>query len=113
MKKLTLNQAWNRCLAMWKWIDKQVQKGTDLGVEELKAQWIKTQQGKYVINDLNGNCFFCEYASQQSELYDCGPCPGRLADKRFSCTEPSYNYEYKPRKFYKKLLKLDKKRKKL
>jgi len=111
-KKLTLSEAWNRCLAMWKWIDKQIVKGTDLKTEKLKRKWLKTQQKKYKLDNLRMNCFFCEYGKQHKEWYqhDCESCPGRLINRKFHCSNASYHYYDRPRKFYKKLLELNEKR---
>lgn len=110
MKKLTLNEAWNRCLAMWKWIDKQIEKGPDLDVEELKEKWLRTKQKKYDVYDLISDCFFCEYDAQQDDSCNCSFCPGKLISKSFKCIHTEYNYEYQPRKFYKKLLQLNEER---
>ena len=105
-KKLTLNQTWTLCLRQWKWIIKQLDAGSVECIANLKEQW--TKQNEYGINRINANCFFCEYASRH---LDCTQsCPGKLVSKQFDCENSSYIYRIKPRKFYKKLLELNKKR---
>ncbi len=109
-KKLTLNQVWTLCLRQWKWIIKQLDEGTEKNVDELKIEWL--EQHKYKSNDLEYNCFFCEYATfVLSQSNDCEDCPGQSVSKKFNCLRASYAYCDKPHKFYKKLLELNKKRK--
>lgn len=109
-RKLTLNEAWDRCLAMWKWIAKQ----DDVSdVDRLKRQWLRTQQKKYRVYELSAACFFCEYAVQNREGPDdniCLLCPGVLIDEEFWCVRSKYSCEYEPRAFYKKLVELNNER---
>jgi len=62
---------------------------------------------------INSACFFCEYKDENEtdEDEDCAICPGVLVSPRFFCQNKSYPYDSKPRKFYKKLLQLNEKRK--
>ncbi len=113
MKRLTLNETWVLCLAMWKWIAEQVKKG-EVDVKGLKEQWLKEHGfGKIYIPE---NCFFCAHARRYDNEKVCGcakkMCPGALVNKRFSCTNKTYNYEIKPIAFYNKLVSLNSKRKK-
>ena len=107
-KRITLNQTWKNCLRMWKWIDKEYICGMD--VEVMKCDWLD----KYKPDLCHAsNCFFCQYASEHNKEGDvlCVNCPGRLVSKFFNCTNKSYHYLRHPKKFYKKLLELDAKRK--
>jgi len=110
--KLTLAQTWKLCLQMWKWIVKEIEKGTDLSVESLKQEWIDEHGYKAIEND----CFFCDYGGSnmgyEGDASGCTNCPGRAVSKRFSCCAKSYHYYHKPKKFYQKLLELDAERKK-
>lgn len=108
MKRLTLNQAWTLCLKQWKWIIGQLDAGQTVSLECLKNRWIR--QNGYGRDEIGNYCFFCEYSEQHSK--DCGTCPGRLVAPRFNCCNPAYFYSRKPYKFYAKLLRMDKKRKK-
>ncbi len=106
-KKLTLNQAWTLCLKQWKWIIEQLDAGNKDSADFLKGKWIRQNGYKSTIM---GNCFFCEYARQHDgcEL----SCPARLVNKGFFCRTLSYEYDDKPREFYKRIFELNKKRKK-
>ena len=111
-KKMTLNQTWKNCLRMWKWIDK-VWEFDGAPVEVLKAVWMDDHGFEATIEE---DCFFCEYDVQQGceieeDIDRCTYCPGVLVNALFHCTRKSYNYAEQPRKFYKKLLELDAKRK--
>lgn len=104
--KLTLNQTWRECIRMWKWIVKNCDGNSRL-VEVLKAQWLKG----HGYTKVDSNCFFCEYDGQHTQQeIGCPECPGKLADKRFSCGRVTYSYIDLPKKFLKKLLELDAKR---
>jgi len=125
-KKLTLSKTWKECLRMWKWIDKEVQKefqGTGVGiptVDDLKEKWIRCYAPNYR-EKLKHDCFFCEFAVQNDGLMDkktplrkirtCSQCPGRLINRQFRCEFVSYSWYQNPRKFYKKLVQLNAKRK--
>ena len=115
MKKLTLGQAYRDCLRMWKWIAEQVEGGCIDDVYKLKRRWFKEEQKKYAIDSLDSDCFFCHYDMQKmgDRHAICTYCPGRIVDKRFNCINVSYHHTVTPVKFYKKLLKLDEKRRRL
>lgn len=115
MKKLTLGQAYKDCLRMWKWIAEQVEGGCIDDVCTLKYRWLEEKQKKYAIGSLSSNCFFCHYDMLKADIGDaaCKYCPGRIVDKRFNCINTSYDHLAEPVKFYKKLLKLDEKRRRL
>jgi hypothetical protein len=105
---MTLNQTWKNCLRMWKWIDKTWQLGMD--IEALKEEWLNKYKPQL---EIDSNCFFCDYEAQHNTneiLLCCKFCPGKLVSSRFSCMNKTYHYQNHPKKFYKKLLQLDAKR---
>lgn len=117
-KDLSLNDVWRLCLKMWKFVVKNIgpeKNKWDMidGVENLKRRWCL----KNGFKSLDSNCFFCAWAvecSKEATLQfwaaRCTTCPGKLADRKFDCFNWSYRYSTKPHAFYKKLLKLNKKR---
>jgi len=107
-KKLTLEQTWRHCLAMWKWIAEEVKQEGTWDVYVLKIEWMykHPQFGRIV-----AGCFFCQYDYEQGTAA-CSQCPGRLVSKSFHCQDhKTYCFSEKPVKFYQKLLELNKKRK--
>lgn len=109
---MTLNKTWQLCLKMWKWIIEEIKRDKTQSIEGLKEKWLIKNKYENIFCD----CFFCNYAYQQP-LKDCEDmcdfCPGRLVSKRFNCFDSSYNHETKPLKFYKKLIQLNNKRRKI
>ena len=99
MKKLSLNDTWEQCLKMWKWISRQWL-NTKLDALDLKGLWL--EENGYGKREIEANCFFCHSCHQ-----DCNKCPGRLIDADFDCVDSDYTY-HKPRLFYAKLKQLDK-----
>ncbi len=103
MKRLTLNETWDKCLEMWKWIAMKVRAaikaGEDWDVEALKTEWLE----KHGIKGLHENCFFCDRAK-----FDCPKCPGRKVDKAFDCLSGGSCYQYAPIEFYAELRRLNK-----
>lgn len=106
MKDMTLNKTWEECLRMWKWIVKQIDAGNKSCVAILKHKWL-IQHG-YCPDDIRSFCFFCQYACDSGS--ECSRCPGKIVSKRFDCRCIAYSYNKEPKKFYKKLLQLDAKR---
>lgn len=102
MKKLTLDETWDLCLKMFKWISRQQ---GDVG--ELKSQWLRKHG--FVPASIDSNCFFCEYhhTHKRKDWGKCN-CPARKIDKDFDCKSAKYDYTTKPRAFYKKLVALNK-----
>jgi len=92
---------------MWKWISEQYD--DNISVESLKARWLATNR---FTKSIYANCFFCEYAGQDEfERFLCDErCPGKMVSTRFGCQNVTYHYQSNPKRFYRKLLKLDKKR---
>jgi hypothetical protein len=99
---MTLDETWEYCLEMWRWIASVWCQGNN--VDKLKRQWL--DENGFGNKHITADCFFCLYA-----VNVCSFCPGRLVDFDFDCLDDEYYYFDKPREFYAKLLKLDKKRK--
>ena len=116
--KQKLDRSWEYCLAMWKWISEHLPRGfTKLNRSDkhdvlikLKVQWL-TENGFGGSRTLM-NCFFCDFSSNGSGSILCSGCPGRLADPDFHCNHcsDSINWVLNPKKFYKNLVKMNKKR---
>ena len=112
-----LNQSWENCLTMWKWVSGNLPRGfaklnrTDKldVINKLKRKWLIANgfEGNRVLQD----CFFCEFSSIDGDIL-CGRCPGRLADRDFHCNRcaDSISWILNPKNFYKNLVKLDKNR---
>jgi len=107
-----LNLVWYECLRMWSWIvwklARMIPKPTiptlPAIIGDLKDQWMK----KSGYTSQFPNCFFCRYANLPSGVKDCSSCPGRLVDPAFGCADFNYHYGVHPKKFYEKLVELDK-----
>lgn len=56
--KLTLDQAWTRCLAMWRWVVAEKKKRSKARVWDLKCEY-RTEHDPNA--DLYNDCYFCEY----------------------------------------------------
>lgn len=97
-----LNKAWKDCLAMWKWIA-EVYDGSK-SVTNLKSIYAQKHHVP--------TCSFCRYAPLHSGPATCYTCPGVLVDPDFNCHRDAYNYYHKPREFYRKILSMNRKRKK-
>ncbi len=111
-KKMTLNQTWKNCLRMWKWIAKvcDSEEGRRVSIRRLKIRWMDTHMPDVHIE---ADCFFCKYNGDHRKESACDACPGKLVSRRFHCWHNvSYRYDEDPKKFYKKLLHLDAKRRK-
>ena len=109
MKKLNLDETWDLCLEMWKWISRQVlildKKGVEWDIDTLKKQWV-------INNNIDTDsfrsthCYFCEYAL--TRISNCSLCPGRKIDSNFYCRDENYSFVQHPRKFYAELKRLNK-----
>ena len=100
-KKLTLDETWKKCLAMWKWIAGQpVKKVAKEGVLAFKAKWMKLNG--YGKGDILLHCFCCHYCGEV-----CPKCPGQKVDSKFDCTDEDYTY-HEPVGFYNKIVELNK-----
>ncbi len=115
MKKLNLNETWEKCLdGMWKWVIERVRVGDVRNVDELKGDWLDDNNFEdYIEYD----CFFCDYAKthlskkpfnpNRLSCY-CESCPAVKIDKTFDCLANEYHYARNPIKFYKELVRLNK-----
>jgi len=110
MKRLTLDKAWELCLKQWRWIIKQRKKHPTKNINVLKKIWLE----KHKFNSVVTGCFFCEYCviHEDRSNNSCPTCPAVKIDKTFYCQNPNYDFYSKPEEFYKKLLELNRKRKK-
>ena len=122
MKRLTIDQTWEQCLAMWKWVSKQCgdnydcdsvecQDGVDCRdcpynspVNSLKEKWLEDNNYQDIFQD----CFFCDLTEDENGNGNCRECQLRIEGVSFSCTEEGQNYEYNPKSFYAKLKELNK-----
>lgn len=108
---MTIDEIWKYCLAMWKWIAKQSEserfKSGEINLADLKVEWLeKHGPGYYII----GDCFFCHWNNKKGSGGPCKCCPGKAVDKSFICNDLRWDYFSKPKEFYEKLLKMNKKR---
>ena len=103
---LSLNQTWQKCIAMWKeMIEKYWKRG--MYGEELKRIYFRNHPKTKVPES---KCYFCDFTQHHTE--NCNSCPGKIVDTRFNCLNVSYHYDDSPKAFYRKILQLDKKRNK-
>jgi hypothetical protein len=107
MKRYNLNETWELCLKMWKWIAKEKKKKRWHSPSSLKCEWLNNNGFRDI--HIACTCFFCHYSAQHGG--SCNSCPGRKVDPDFNCmTKP--DYVSNPIEFYKLLLALNRKRKK-
>ena len=106
-KKLTLDETWKYCLAMYKWIARQCElllsAPTVISIGRLKCKWLE----EHGFSNIEFDCFFCDYRVEKHRM-DCRACPGKKVDRNFSCIDSLYSYYGQPTLFYKKLLELNK-----
>lgn len=117
--KLSLNETWKHCLAMWKGVvdilELAAECGEDISAHLAKQIWL--QQNGYT-EDICNKCFFCDYNVNSAEWISdpyisggCPGCPGTKVDPNFACGVDEYHWLEKPKEFYQELLRLNKKRK--
>jgi len=101
--KLTLDEAWEKCLAMWKWIDEQCKEDDNAG--ELKTTYLAASKPKA---RLLRNCYFCDFAGEDGGgRLMCFRCPARFVDSSFACEDTEgYDYYEHPKAFYRKIVEL-------
>ena len=107
-----LERCWKNQLRLSGWVAENLVRGKL--VVDMKREWLASHGFR---KKRFANCFFCEFAGgvprkgrRQSVFPDCDKCPGRLVNKRFDCRRETYGYYLKTRKFYQKLVSLNKKR---
>jgi hypothetical protein len=108
MKRLTINETWEQCLAMWKWISRQClgksKEWCVSNVNRLKIEWMAYNK----IQGIHVHCFFCHNRSGgRTNGINCG-CPAKKIDKSFNCVTSAYHYMNYPREFYAELKRLNK-----
>ena len=102
--RMTLNNAWRECLAMYKWVAGCWLLTGD-PVSSLKRRWLKAHG--YKQDELSGDCFFCEY-DVRHRGEGCKNCPAVLVDEDFKCVTPTHRWCTKPVEFYLKMGRLNK-----
>jgi len=113
IRELSLEEAWEKCLEMWKWISEVIAKSPiRLVVIEMKHIWLLEHDPE--MDNMASGCYFCEFRLQNSTNgYSCDGCPAKLIDPEFHCMAVlEYNHEHEPVKFYQKLVELNELRKK-
>lgn len=103
--KYTLQETWDLCLKMWRWIADYYMPGDS--IVQLKRQWLKLHGlGEAGITE---SCFFCHSTAVcPGAKQDCNVCPGKAADPSFSCMTRRYHYYNEPKKFYREIARLHK-----
>jgi len=101
MEIMTIDECWENCLAMWKWIANERRNGSKVHVGILKREWCKIHN----FDNVHLDCFFCEFA-----LGQCSKCPACQIEPDFTCGFRGANYLGKPIGFYECLVKLNEKR---
>ncbi len=106
-KRLTLNYVWAECIKMYTYVVKKKQAGDYRTVSELKTAWVNRHG--YKSNELNSDCFFCEYDEHHQPVVRCNCkfCPAAMVDENFHCVNIEYEWRTKPDLFLKEILILD------
>ena len=112
-----MDDVWAECLRMWKAV--RVAHEAEMRVEEAKRAWLLSKG--YDLEDISYRCFFCAYQEVNEEGWigepgvegSCASCPGTLVDPTFCCEPRGKEWYSNPREFYQRLLRLDRKRRKM
>jgi len=99
--KMTLDECWENCEAMWKWIAEVWQPSDD--IDDLKRKWLV----EHGLSGIVGGCFFCEW-NETVTLESCDGCPGKMVDPGFDCGNKQYHYVNRPVEFYNEIVRLNK-----
>jgi len=104
-RKVSLDEAWEKCIEAWEKITKDYNKKRG-SIRELKF--------KHVPPSVERRCWFCEYAAQQhkNRATCCTKCPLALIETGLRCNRARLNYLSDPKGFLKEIKKLNTKRKK-
>jgi hypothetical protein len=108
-KKITLAEAWEKCIGQWDHVAQKLTNRSRKAVEILKKDWVASVGSG---DSPESDCYFCEYATQHGGGFNsadkaaCSECPGVKVDPNFDCHEREYNYYTEPIKFRKKLQEL-------
>ena len=89
MERLTLDQTWEQCLAMWKWISRQCKGKSErwcrTGIRDLKARWLADNGFESI--HVTQDCFLCDRTDPTSTWdWDCYKCPACKIDCDFEQT---------------------------
>ena len=112
---LTLDQTWDLCLCMWRWVVAQLKAGTDMTVDELKCLWLTGHGFKEKGWPIHG-CFFCDYGAEGLVGVDCTGercrrCPIPFKNKPYQCEKSrGLNWVLRPKLFLAGLESLNRKR---
>lgn len=68
---MTREQAIEEHRKMWRWIVEQYRKGRNEFITDLKVEYITKIFGE---EDICNDCFCCEYAKNQADIYECEMC---------------------------------------
>ena len=101
---LTLDETWEECIKMWRWIVANRRPGDNIHTSK-RAYADKL----YPEGEMPCNCFFCDYAEANEKTRSiCLSCPGVLVDPSFVCDHPHYAYNgTRPELFLAKLEELN------
>ena len=117
--ELTLEETWQLCIKMWKWIVAEWEKLEERPVEEVEI-WVNGKKSLWLESngygdvDIDSDCFFCEWVKKHTtdKIRNCVSdklCPGCMVDKNFSCYKAGWDSD--PPRFLKEIMRLDKIRK--
>ena len=98
--KITLDEAWCKCLNQWDKVARDIRNGSTESVSDLKFKYM-AEGGE--------SCMFCAYNEEQKAA-GCQHCPGHLVDPAFHCMGTKYDYRFHPILFHAKLIELNGKR---
>ncbi len=106
---MTLNETWEECLRMWKWISRNAWRYPS--IQHAKCRWLELNGYDLDKKWLVDECFFCEYATKAAKrgkkLGPCKYCPAAKVESGFTCGRTPAWYE-NPKAFYLKLVELNK-----
>lgn len=97
--KITLDEAWWKCLKQWGKIARDIRNGSTEDVQDLK----------YRHKSGDNTCMFCAY-NLENDFLSCASCPGKLVDITFSCHKKGCHFLNHPLLFHAKLIELNNKR---
>lgn len=101
MKRLTIDETWEQCLAMWKWISEKCE-GMDIGgtvIDQIKVEYMESNGMKE--DEVLCDCFFCDECSQA-----CDECQFAIYAGEHCTVENLYSED--PVAFYAELKRLNK-----
>jgi|GEM_PF-3161225 len=107
---LSLDEVWNRCLAMWRDVVRETRLQPESDVPALKRKWIQEHYPDDA-GRIYCDCYFCAYSREHgNNTKTCDRCPGRIVSPRFLCSNGTYHWLGKPAAFLRELERLNDKR---